>query len=163
MTYQCKQTSNSSKLRSSKELRGVPVKITPQISLNTCKKVIRSQEVATCCTEEIVRQLRTKTVTNATIISVTVRQLRSQTVTGATIISKCDCQTAEVTDSNRCHHHKYDCQTAEDQDSNRCHHHKCDCQTVEVTDSKSLRPTHRSTFKSPIMTSSHLRYQFFSS
>ena len=60
----------SARLQELSELVGVPVQVTPHRSLNTCKGVIRSREVAACSVEEIVRELKPQRVTDATIISV---------------------------------------------------------------------------------------------
>jgi len=60
----------SARLQELSELGGVPVQVTPHRSLNTCKGVIRSREVAACSVEEIIRELKPQGVTDATIISV---------------------------------------------------------------------------------------------
>ena len=58
------------KLQRLTELGGVPVKVTPHRTLNTCKGVIRSRDVAACSVEEIVGELGPQGVTDALVISV---------------------------------------------------------------------------------------------
>ena len=53
----------SARLQELSELVRVPVQVTPHRSLNTCKGVIRSREVAACSVEEIVRELKPQRVT----------------------------------------------------------------------------------------------------
>jgi len=52
------------------QLAGVPVKVSPHISLNTSRGVIRSRDIAGCSVEEIVEELQPQGVTADVIIHV---------------------------------------------------------------------------------------------
>jgi len=51
-------------------LADVPVKVCPHRSLNSCKGVVRSRDLARCTKEEIISELKSQGVTDAVIISV---------------------------------------------------------------------------------------------
>jgi len=57
-------------LLATKSLAHVPVKVTPHRTLNSCKGVVRSRELASCDIAEIVDELQPQGVTDAIVISV---------------------------------------------------------------------------------------------
>jgi len=69
------------KLQKLSELGGIPVKVSPHRTLNTCKGVVRSREVAECSKEEIVQELESQGVTDAFVISVKDGSSRKRTNT----------------------------------------------------------------------------------
>ena len=73
--------SQSDRVLSLKDLAGVPVVVTPHRSLNTSKGVIRCREIALCDKEEIVQELKSQGVTDATVITVKDGSSRKKTNT----------------------------------------------------------------------------------
>ena len=57
-------------LLATKALAHVPVKVSPHRTLNSCKGVVRSRELASCDVSEIIDELKPQGVTEAVIISV---------------------------------------------------------------------------------------------
>ena len=57
-------------LLATKALAHVPVKVAPHRTLNSCKGVVRSRELASCDTAEIIDELKSQGVIDAVVISV---------------------------------------------------------------------------------------------